>query len=72
VVYVDDQTACDSSFRSLVWTITGPDDQAVFDESRICGSDVGGLVLEQAGNYRLTVRGSEDTVGTYRFQLRGG
>jgi uncharacterized protein YdeI (BOF family) len=72
VVYVDDQTACDSSFRSLVWTITGPDDQAVFDESRICGSDVGGLVLEQGGNYRLTVRGSEDTVGTYRFQLRGG
>jgi hypothetical protein len=72
VVYVDDQSACDTSFRSLVWTITGPDDQEVFDASRICGSDVGGLVLEQGGTYRLTVTGSEDSVATYRFQLRGG
>lgn len=54
---------------SAQWTLTGPDGEPLFEDQRLWqGNDPGAFALE-AGQYRITVTGRGDSIGTYQFSV---
>ena len=74
VVYFDAQSRDNCSFPLLLWRCVDAKGAVVFDQrfaaSGPCGPrDPGSLVLTNGGVYTITVYGSEDSTGTYQFEL---
>jgi len=54
---------------STYWTLTGPDQGEIFSIIRSGVSSLGPQVLEQAGEYTLSVSGYAEETGAYSFAL---
>ncbi|MGH8834131.1 MAG: hypothetical protein ACRDWG_03915, partial [Actinomycetes bacterium] len=57
----------------LRWTLSGPDEEPVFDDEALCstGSPFDQAVtLPEAGSYQLIVNGSGADTGTYRVKIQ--
>jgi hypothetical protein len=54
---------------STYWTLTGPDQDEIFSAIRSGASSFGPQVLEQAGEYVLSVAGYAEETGPYSFAL---
>jgi hypothetical protein len=55
-----------------VWTLLRPDDEPVFQDQTVCDANSPSdqtVTLPQDGAYQLTVKGRDDTTGTYRVTL---
>jgi hypothetical protein len=54
---------------STYWTLTGPDEAKIFNSIRSGVSSLGPYVLEQAGEYTLSIAGYAEETGPYSFAL---
>lgn len=54
---------------AVLWQAVAPDGTELFSNNAICNGDPGIYVLDQIGDYVITVHGSQSTIGTYSFQV---
>lgn len=54
---------------SIQWRCEAPDGTVLFNNNAICITDPGEFLLDQEGEYVISVYGSQSAVGTYSFVL---
>jgi len=70
-VYLDAKEC--AATGNLLWTLLGPDDEAVFEDEAVCSTTSAydqTVTLPQDGSYQLTVKGDDDATGTYRVKIQ--